>query len=329
MRQTGLKISLPVSISELGAKFSLASLLPFLRPKTAQMFYNMAVDLYNAGEYERALAELVLAEERNPGLSYIFYNKALCLQQLGRTEEAKEAFQASLALDPDDPDTLYNLARLFYTEDDLDVAMAYLEQARELVETQGGDDLVCYLLALIYEQQGDIEQAIEFYEKALLLNSEHLLSGIFLSKLYVKRQEYQRAIELLRDLAEKDPNNLDVNYELSLCLAKVGEWEDTIRYCRRVIEIDPNYTKAYNQLGLALYCTERLEEAVESYEKALKIDPSYATALNNLAYTYEKMQNYEKAVDKFTEYLAFRSGNAEERTEIEEHITLLRRKALE
>jgi tetratricopeptide (TPR) repeat protein len=296
--------------------------------KSAERYYNDALDLYQAGEYEKALQELSRGESAPGNLTEIHYTKGLCYQQLDKPEEAKLAFQQALSINPEDVDALYSLARIHYNEDDPDVALAYAELA-ESISSPNGDEQVSYLLGLIYEQQGRVEDAIRSYEFSLSINPEQVLVGIFLSKLYVKSQDYAKAIELLRAMAEHDPNNLEVFYELSLCLAKVGEWEETIKYCKRVIEIDPKYTKGYNQLGLAMYCTNRLEEAVDNYERALVIDPTYATAINNLAYTYEKMQKYEKAIEKFQMYLPYTEERPDEKTELEEHIELLKRKMLD
>lgn len=306
----------------------------FFKPKTVEMQYNDAVDLYQAGKYKEAIHKLSKIQAKGANFLALYYTKGLCYQGIGDDQLAKESYKSALALNPDDPDTLYNLARLYYNENDLETALAYAEQAQDITK-DNGDELVEYLLGLIYEQQNRTEDAILAYERSLTINPKQLLAAIFLGKLCMKIQDFPKAIAILKDAVEQDPLNLEVNYDLALCLAKVGEWEDTIRYCKRVIEIDPGYAKAYNQLGLALYCTERLEEAVESYQTALRTDPCFSTALNNLAYTYEKMQNYEKAIEAFTEYLALKENQTsepmpiEERMQVEEHITILKRKLLE
>lgn len=297
------------------------------KPKTAQACYNLAYDLFQEGACEKALKVLARGETLNPNLPEIYYGKGLCLEKLGEYESAKESLKHALSLSPEDPDCLYNLARIYYTENDLGVALAYAEQASNLVE-EPGDEAISYLLGLIYEQMGKIEEAIRYYEQSLAINPEQTLVGIFLGKLYVQQGNYEKAIEILRNLAEQDPQNLDINYELSLCLAKINDWDEAVRYCKRVIEIDPNYKKGYNQLGLAMYCTDHYKEAMENYQKALELDPNYATAVNNLAYTYEKMEKYPEAIGQFEKYLEF-TTNTNEIAEIKEHIELLNRKMLE
>lgn len=305
------------------------SFLPFLKSKTADEYYNRAIDLYQNKEYQKAISFLSKAEAKAHDPTAALYTKGLCYQELGDTQKAKEAYQKVLTIIPEDTDTLYNLSRLYYNEEDLDTALAYAEQAIDMIE-DNGDEMIYYLLALIYEQQNRVEDAIRYYEQTIDLDPAHIEAGGFLSKLYIKQQDYPKAISILKNMVEYNPDNLQFNYELALCLAKIGEWEDTVKYCRRVIEIDPAFVKAYNQLGLALYCMERLNEAVESYKKALEIDPKYATALNNLAYTYEKLQDYSNAIEKFSEFLTLKGyeESSAERMELEEHIALLKRKIL-
>lgn len=298
------------------------------KPKTAEAYYNRAVDFYAQGQYEKALQDLQNAEALDPHLGVIAYTQGLCYQTLDMIVQAKQAFHKALSLNPDDPDTLYNLARLYYNEDNLEKALSYAEQANALLD-ESGDEMISCLLGLIFEQQGRPQDAITEYEKSLAINPDQVLTSLFLGKLYVRTQEYQKALHLFRFAVEQDPNNLETNYELSLCLAKLGEWEETIRYCRRTIEIDPTSAKAYNQLGLSLYCTHQYEEAIQYYLQALAIDPNYSTALNNLAYTYEKLQEFNKAIEMFSRYLETKTEPSQERKELIDHIELLKGKLAE
>lgn len=294
----------------------------------AQWYYNYGLDLYEEENYKQALKEFRKGYHKNPEYALLPYMIGLCYQKLEEFDKAKEAFQETLSLTPEDTDALYNLARLYYNENNLEKALSYAELADRLAD-EPGDDLISCLLGLVYEALGRSEDAIKAYEKSLSLNLDQPDIGLFLGQLYTKQQDYPKTIELYRKLLEVNPNHLALNYEISLCLAKVGDWEETIRYCKKVTELDPAFSKAYNQLGLAYYCTERLQEAVDTYQKALEIDPTYATVHNNMAYTYEKMQQYDKAITKFKDYLSFRMDHVEERIEIEEHIALLQQKLMQ
>lgn len=291
-----------------------------------QDYYAMASGHYDEGVYDKAVDMLNKAIEINNELYQLYYLKGLSLLKLGQSEAALESFQASLRLNPEDVDTLYNLARLHYHSEEEEVASAYIEQARELASEPGDPD-VEYLCGLILELQERNEEAIAAYECSLKLDSEQRLVYVLMARLLSKMKNYPKAIESFKAALERDPNDVEISYELALCLAKVGNWGESIDYCQKVIDIDPNYAKAYNQMGLAYYCTEDLDRAIEKYQRALEIDPNYASALNNLAYTYEKKKDYEQAITTFERYLTF--ADDEEKKVIEEQIDLLKRKAVE
>lgn len=307
----------------------LSFMLSIFQPKSSQSIYHKALELYSQKQYQRALRLLQKLEQQKPDWAVLHYTKGLCYQGLDQLQEAKGAYQRALSIEPDDTDCLYNLARLYYDESNLDVALAYAELANDLVAPHGGDADISYLLGLIYEEQEQIPEAICAYENSLQQNPEQFLCGLYLSKLYIRLQDFDQAIDLLEKLTVLEPDNLEVHFELSLCFAKRNDWEKTIRACKRVIEIDPEYTKAYNQLGLAEYCTGNLDAAIEHYEKALQLQPGFSTAINNLAYALEKAGYYDRAIQKFKEYLPYTVDRPAERAEIEEHIEQLTMKAYE
>jgi superkiller protein 3 len=284
---------------------------------------------YAAGQYEKALRAVASGLHLSPTSALLYYTQGLCHQHLNQAKEAKEAFQKCLRLSPEDTDALYNLARLYYNENDAETALAYAELSLNLMEStpDGCNDVMTYnLMGYLHEALQQTPQAISMYTRSLALDPAQVDIGIFLSRLYAQVQEVSKAIETLVTVTAHDPTHADAFYELSLCLAKSGDWTQTIDACKQVITINPLYTKAYNQLGLALYCVNDLGDAIQYYQKALEIDPNYVTALNNLAYTYEKMERYAEAIQTFTAYLNHDQVSATEKAEVQEHLLLIKQK---
>lgn len=300
---------------------------PFLtlKPNTAAALYNKALDLYTQGQFEKALDHLAKAKGLDAGMGEIYYTEGLCYQKLENWEAAKKAFQETLKHNASDTDALYNLARLYYNEDELDIALAYLEQAEALL-SPNEDPMILALMAYIADGQGNPQLAMTLYNRTLAINPDSAQTWFYLGKIQIQLQSYPEALESLQKAASLDSNDPEIPYELSLCYAKLGQWDQTIASCKDVLAINPEFTKAYNQLGLAYYCTNDFEHALENYQNALKIDPEYITALNNLAYTYEKLEQYNKAVESFSAYLTHLAPTSPERKDVLEHITLLQQK---
>ena len=64
--------------------------------------------LKKLGRYEEALQAIDKALELNPDYSDAWYNKGVALRKLGRYEEALQAIDKALKLKPDDFDAWYN-----------------------------------------------------------------------------------------------------------------------------------------------------------------------------------------------------------------------------
>ncbi|MBI5407451.1 MAG: tetratricopeptide repeat protein [Nitrospirae bacterium] len=116
-------------------------------------------------------------------------------------------------------------------------------------------------LGLGYELNGEYEEAIGEYDKALRKSEGDDRPFYYMANAYYKKGEY--------DLAEE--------------------------YYRQALEISPGNGDIYNNLAWAYMATERLDEARGEIERALSIrrDPYY---LDTLANIYGRMGKHEEAV---------------------------------
>jgi tetratricopeptide (TPR) repeat protein len=55
--------------------------------------YNSGISDYNAGKYARALAQFESCQAAYPNNAMVHYYKALCLQSMGRFEQAKQEYR--------------------------------------------------------------------------------------------------------------------------------------------------------------------------------------------------------------------------------------------
>jgi tetratricopeptide (TPR) repeat protein len=100
-------------------------------------------------------------------------------------------------------------------------------------------------------QEGQVDEAIEHYQKALEIN----------------------------------PNFAEARNNLGWALSKRGEVDSSIEQFQKALGIDPNYAHAHNNLGIALVKKGQLNEAIAQFQEALRLEPGYGNAQNNLAKT--------------------------------------------
>ena len=189
--------------------------------------------------------------------------------------------------------------------------LAYLSIERNRVwtnsETLWRDSLrkapdywVPYLnLGLVKAQQGNLEQASDFYYKALQLNpsSVHIHNNLGVAlleqgKINEAVNHYMAALRLESDFAETYNN-------LGVAMFKWGKFDRAIAYYREALRFDPEFNKAHNNMGNALVEQGRFDEAIFHYSRALELKAHYPEAHNNLGVALAQQGKLHEAIDHF------------------------------
>lgn len=118
-------------------------------------------------KWTEAEAEARLAIDRQPGLALAYNNLGIALAQQNRLEEAREALERSLELNPLDRDAVLNLAAVEFSLGHEDRALELFLKAVVLNPQHPANGPVYNNLAVIYYRRGQYEQSWEFCLKAL------------------------------------------------------------------------------------------------------------------------------------------------------------------
>lgn len=253
---------------------------------------NKAMQLHNAGEYSAAIALYLALLKDNPedanilnplGVAYIqqgkpelaepyllkatsqakpsadyFYNHGLCLAQLGRLNEAVDAYQKAIELKPSYPAALSNLANL-------------------------------------RRDMGQFHEALEGYAAALSIDSKYALAffnrGVLyerLEQLTAAQQDYQAALKFNPLLHDARCNEANLQTRLGNTKAAEAGY-------RKIIENEPNYLPAYINLGQLYQKKRKYAQAQDLYKKALEFNPTALPPLQGLANTAIEKRDFNEA----------------------------------
>jgi tetratricopeptide (TPR) repeat protein len=157
------------------------------------------------------------------------------------------------------------------------------------------------------------EDAIQYYEKALLIRPDADNLRMALAETQVGYGHYNRAQEHLEWLRERQPQNPGVLFGLARCAAATGANDKALQLLNQVLAANPNNWLALNERGkLAVQC-DRPEDAVSDLRKADSLAPADVapTHLVSCLLILGKHDEARKYQEKAARILADRKRRAE------------------
>jgi tetratricopeptide (TPR) repeat protein len=166
-----------------------------------------------------------------------------------------------------------------------------------------------YAVGLMYQRQGNFDQAIYAYQQVLALDSTFADAYNNLGYIYGKTNNLDLALENLYLAITYRPEFDQPYFNLGDVYYKQGRITESINALLKTIELNPYHIQALNDLGANYIEIGKLGDAITSYEKLIKIAPNYFKAYNNLGIIYYRQKNYAKAREMFQEALRINPNN--------------------
>ena len=170
--------------------------------------FNIALIKDNAGEYAEAIDfyERTIRVSKNPQILTAAYNNLVGLfMRLGMLEEAAKACNAAIELNPKDDNAWSNLGIIMREEQKDDLSRTCFEHALEVSE--GTNVVALNNLGTLYQKEGDIDRAEEYFKKACTLDPRDESSLYSLACLLKDKGKTRSAILLLEELINLNPNH--------------------------------------------------------------------------------------------------------------------------
>jgi tetratricopeptide (TPR) repeat protein len=191
-----------------------------------------------------------------------------------------------------------------------------------------------YIMAGVYEKQGDIDLAVQEYKKALKADDKNAVIHLGLAAAYIKKKEINLAIEeinrsialepeavephailallyfsqeklseagkeyerALQNAAKLEPKNVSIIKSLGILYLQQKDFKSAEETFRAIIGLSPSDFEAHFYLANILDEQKKKDAAVAELKKVLELKPDYHQALNYLGYLYvEESKNLGEA----------------------------------
>lgn len=260
-----LKVKLAEVYKKLGDNKKYISLLEsivdeFTGKEKTYILRQIAASFYEIKDYDKALKYFNLILQDSPEDTQALFYAGIASEAKGETDKAIEYYEKAYNVRNDYSEPLKRIAYLFFMKKEYSKAISYLDKVME-----SGKDIEFFRLrSAVYENMGDIEEAIKIVNEGL----------------------------------GKNPESEELLFTYAVLKEKAKDYEEVIKTLKKLIEINPKNPTYLNFLGY-LYADMgiNLDEAYDLISNALKYDPNNAAYLDSMAWVLYKMKKYEQAYD--------------------------------
>ncbi|MCP0887691.1 tetratricopeptide repeat protein [Ligilactobacillus sp. WILCCON 0076] len=281
-----------------------------LAPEQEVIRFALAEFYYNVKKYSQA---------RDFYLSLIKqgvfeFSKVNLIQRLGMSYVADGHFEQALGYleqipyEKLDADSLFQLAFTYKQLDDLDNAQKNFEK---LKQTNPDYATLYPALADIYEQKGNISQALITIQEGLAVDE-------FNTALYQKAAEYtqklgypEKASAYLNEALVQDPENMTLVLELSNLYLVTSEDQKNIVLITNYLNNNEVDAQLYWNLGRSYARLDDYEHALVNYQAAQKDMENVPEFLHDASFFYRNAGEREKAIKCIRAYLKLDPNNME------------------
>lgn len=268
-------------------------------PQLAPMRLLLAQAYRVQGNLEGALGVYAQMEKDFRANAQIGYYEGLIYLQQKKTQEARKAFNQSLAIDA---------GNLAVTEQlvDIDLAEKKFAAAQQRVDAliaKNPKAAELYLLrARIFAANADPKQAETALQRVIELNPESAVGYFLLAELYLRSNDKDKALANLQQSVAKNPKNLQALALIAAIQEQQQNYPGARETYEKILALNPKSPLVLNNLAFLL--SERfndLDKAVALAQEARKQVPASPEVADTLGWILYKKHDYARALSLLAE----------------------------
>lgn len=253
------------------------------------------------GDLESALENYLLVEELEPQIPENLYNMSRMYRDLGDTEKAMESINCAIELAPREPAYINTRGYLHNYLGDYEAAVEDISAALAIDPEYptGWANLGC-----AQRELGLLEDAVESFTLALEYQEDPFLRGSYLRDrggCYALLEDYSRGIEDYRAGMSLAGATAAGHAYLGWMLMQNGGYDEALQSYDNALAMDPGNPHYLSRRGKCNYMNRDLQAAIEDYTLAQTLDPEGFDGYEYLGKSLSESGDQAAAIQCFTQ----------------------------
>jgi tetratricopeptide (TPR) repeat protein len=261
-------------------------------------WYQLGIQMLDAGNYEVALYAFREVVRLEPGLSEACVNLGLTYDHLHQYDKAIPAFEEAIRLKPDLSGAWNGLGFTYMQLHQYDKALPAFQEAIRLKP----DDVTAWNnLGLIYDLLHQYDKAIPAFQEAIRLKPD--LSGAWfgLGGAYDDLHQYEKALPAYQEAIRLKPDDNDAWRHLGIAYERSQQHDKAVSALQEAIRLKPGENEVWKALAVAYDNSQQYDKAVSALQEAIRLEPGDNRAWYGLGEVYDDLHQYDKAIPAFLE----------------------------
>jgi len=266
----------------------------FVRDPASYSAFNIfGLCLMSDGKYEEARQAFERAIHINPKYVPAHVNIANALVALRHDDTALKEFLVAIAMQPNDFLALKNLGLIYGRQEKFDLAMKYLEQARTLAPR---DPEVNVALAGAEISAGKALEARRVIAELAMAGRLGPKNRETLGLLWLENSEPRNAVDLVRDDPGLAAQFYRLGYERAEAEFDAGRYQNARKILEAIRDLQIPDAAFHDLLGSAYYAVDDPKKASQEFQEAVRLEPADPEHYFKLGMVFLKHRTADPAI---------------------------------
>ena len=166
------------------------------------------------------------------------------------------------------------------------------------------------VLAIVFAQNGRIEDAILIFTQILNQEPKSIDTLINISLAYSEKNKIDKALEYLEKAKKVNIKQTEVYFNIGLIYEKKQIWNKAISNYEKAIKYNSKNINALINLGNLFLQNQDYKKAKDNYENAVKVKPNDPDLYHNLGVVFTKLNKIDKSIKCYSKSIKLKTKNA-------------------
>ena len=294
-------------------------------PMDANSYYEFAYELHKANKIDDAIIYYLQTIKLDNTKIDAYINLSQAYRQKKNYADAYSIIQKAKALAPDNElvkkqfdivakefaSNKYTIASSAFQSGDYQRAISeYMKITPATVDSLIG-------IAASYQSLKNNDKAIEFYKKAMDLDSNNSDLPFYIASIYANQNNFKQASNYAQIALTKNPSNTKAKELSDYISSKQTEgiltqaiqmydekkYNEAISLFDKVLRITPTNATVYYYRAMSFDALNNYQKAIADYKSTLKYAPEMTIAYYSLGVDYDALNNYQSAKENYQKYI--------------------------